>query len=72
VERLLPRLVMRKLSHREMDQYRKPFLESNDRWPALTWPRQTPIAGQPADAVTIIGAYSKWMSESDTMRTSVR
>src|SRR5262245_48394697 len=35
VERLLPHLVMRKLSHREMDEYRRPFLKSGTvgpRW----------------------------------------
>lgn len=65
VERMLPTLVLRTLSTFEMDQYRKPFAKSEDRWPTLTWPRQIPIAGEPADVVAIVDSYSKWMSEND-------
>ena len=31
----------------------------------LTWPRQIPIAGEPADVVQIVADYSRWMAESD-------
>jgi haloalkane dehalogenase len=65
VERILPSLVLRKLSDVEMSEYRKPFLKSADRWPTLTWPRQIPIAGHPADVVAIADSYAKWMSEND-------
>ena len=51
VERVLPGSVLRKLSEAEMAEYRKPFLEREQRWPTLTWPRQIPIAGEPADVV---------------------
>ena len=33
VERVLPDLVLRKLSDREMAEYRRPFLKREDRWP---------------------------------------
>ena len=33
-----------------------------DRWPTLTWPRQIPIAGEPADVVQIVADYSQWMA----------
>lgn len=65
IERMLPNLVLRKLSDSEMAQYRKPFLRSEDRWPTLTWPRQIPIAGDPADVVAVVDNYSKWMMEND-------
>jgi haloalkane dehalogenase len=38
VERVLPGSVLRKLSEAEMTEYRKPFLQREDRWPTLTWP----------------------------------
>ena len=65
VERVLPGSVIRKLSDAEMAEYRKPFLKREDRWPTLTWPRQIPIAGEPADVVAIAEAYSGWMAAND-------
>jgi haloalkane dehalogenase len=64
VERVLPGSVLRKLSEAEMTEYRKPFLALEDRWPTLTWPRQIPIAGEPADVVAIVADYASWMAES--------
>ncbi len=65
VERVLPGSVLRKLTDAEMAEYRRPFLEREARWPTLTWPRQIPIAGEPADVVKIAEAYSQWMAEND-------
>jgi haloalkane dehalogenase len=65
IERVLPGSILRKLSEAEMTEYRKPFLAREDRWPTLTWPRQIPIAGEPADVVQIAAEYSKWMAEND-------
>jgi haloalkane dehalogenase len=65
VERVLPGSVLRKLTEAEMTEYRRPFLQANDRWPMLTWPRQIPISGEPADVVQIATDYSKWMAEND-------
>jgi haloalkane dehalogenase len=65
VERVLPGSVLRKLTEAEMAEYRKPFLKREDRWPTLTWPRQIPIAGEPADVVQIADDYSKWMAKND-------
>src|SRR5258708_3843642 len=65
VERVLPGSVLRKLTETEMAEYRRPFLEREDRWPTLTWPRQIPIAGEPADVVAISADYSQWLAASD-------
>jgi haloalkane dehalogenase len=65
VERVLPGSVLRKLTEAEMTEYRRPFLQAEDRWPTLTWPRQIPIAGEPTDVVQISAAYSQWMAEND-------
>jgi haloalkane dehalogenase len=65
IERVLPGSVLRKLTEAEMTEYRRPFLQAEDRWPTLTWPRQIPIAGEPADVVQISAAYSQWMAEND-------
>jgi haloalkane dehalogenase len=65
VERVLPGSVLRKLTEAEMTEYRRPYPKAEDRWPTLTWPRQIPIAGEPADVVQIAQVYSQWMAHSD-------
>ena len=65
VERVLPGSVLRKLSEAEMNEYRRPFLKAADRWPTLTWPRQIPILGEPADVVEIVSTYAQWMAQND-------
>ncbi len=65
VERVLPGSILRTLTTAEMAEYRKPFLEPGEsRRPTLTWPRQIPIDGEPADVAEVVGAYAKWLSES--------
>ena len=66
VERVLPGSIQRDLTEEEMAVYRRPFAEAGeDRRPTLTWPRQIPIDGEPADVVEIAQAYSEWMAEND-------
>ena len=65
IERVLPGSVLRKLSDAELTEYRKPFVNREDRWPTLTWPRQIPIAGEPADVVRIAADYAAWMAAND-------
>ena len=65
IERVLPGSVLRKLTEAEMTEYRRPYPKAGDRWPTLTWPRQIPIAGEPADVVQIAQAYSQWMAQSE-------
>jgi haloalkane dehalogenase len=65
VERVLPGSVLRKLTEAEMAEYRRPYPKAEDRWPTLTWPRQIPIAGEPADVVQIAADYSQWMAQHD-------
>jgi len=65
IERVLPGSILRKLTDTEMAEYRRPYLEREHRWPMLTWPRQIPIAGEPAEVVAIAADYSKWLAASD-------
>jgi haloalkane dehalogenase len=71
VERVLPGSVLRKLSEAEMTEYRKPYLEREHRWPTLTWPRQIPIASEPADVVQIAKDYSQWMAQNSILKLFV-
>ena len=64
IERILPGSILRDLTPEEMDEYRRPFLQREDRWPTLTWPRHIPIEGEPAEMVTLVDAYSEWLAGS--------
>ena len=65
VERILPASVMRRLGEDEMARYRKPFAEPGEsRRPTLSWPREIPIGGEPADVVAIVDSYAKWLAQS--------
>ena len=65
VERILPASILRTLSDAEMDAYRAPFREPGEsRRPTLTWPREIPVDGEPADVVAIVDAYGKWLAQS--------
>ncbi len=65
VERVLPGSILRDLSEEEMAVYRRPFQEPGEgRRPTLTWPRQIPVEGEPADVVEIVESYGAWLAES--------
>jgi haloalkane dehalogenase len=65
VERILPASVLRGLTNEEMDKYREPFrLPGESRRPTLTWPREIPIDGEPADVAGLVGVYAEWLSTS--------
>jgi haloalkane dehalogenase len=65
IEKILPGAILRKLSDEEMAHYRRPFAEPGEgRRPTLTWPRQIPIDGEPADVVAIVKAYDDWLAAS--------
>lgn len=66
VERVLPGSVIRDLTDEEMAVYRRPFLNAGeDRRPTLSWPRQIPIEGEPADVADIVGRYGTWLKDSE-------
>ena len=70
VERVLPGSVLRTLTDEEMDVYRRPYLEpGEDRRPTLTWPRQIPIDGEPADVVGIVQAYARLAARQRRFRS---
>ena len=66
VERVLPGSVLRKLGDEEMEVYRRPFREPGEsRRPTLTWPREIPVDGEPADVTEIVRRYGEWLAVSD-------
>jgi haloalkane dehalogenase len=73
VEQILPEAVLRTLSAEEMAEYRRPFAEPGEgRRPTLTWPREIPIEGEPADVAAIAAAYANWLATSDVPKLFVK
>ena len=56
----------------ELAVYRRPYLAAGEsRRPTLTWPRQIPIDGEPADVATIVEDYGRWLATSDVPKLFV-
>src|SRR5215467_6081796 len=73
VEKILPQAILRKVSVEEMAQYRRPFAEPGEgRRPTLTWPREIPIEGNPADVAAIVAAYAEWLATSDVPKLFIK
>jgi haloalkane dehalogenase len=73
VEQMLPGAMLRKLTDEEMAEYRRPFAAPGEgRRPTLTWPRQLPIDGQPADVADIVHSYGDWLSRSSVPKLFVK
>ena len=65
VEKVLTGSIIRDLADDEMAEYRRPFANpGEDRRPTLTWPRQIPFDGEPADVNAIVSDYSAWLGET--------
>jgi haloalkane dehalogenase len=73
VEKILPGAILRTLSAEEMAEYRRPFAEPGEgRRPTLTWPREIPVEGEPADVTAIAAAYSDWLAASHVPKLFVK
>jgi haloalkane dehalogenase len=66
VEAVLPASILRDLGDAEMEVYRRPYRQPGEsRRPTLTWPREIPFEGQPADVNQIMESYAAWLASSD-------
>jgi haloalkane dehalogenase len=73
VEQILPKAVLRTFSDEELAEYRRPFAEPGEgRRPTLTWVREIPIDGEPADVAEIAAAYADWLATSGVPKLFIR
>jgi haloalkane dehalogenase len=62
VENVFTAGVIREIDEETMNEVRRPYAEPGEsRRATLTWPRQIPIEGQPADVAELMGELSDWM-----------
>ena len=65
VEEVLPAGTLRTLTNEEMTSYRRPYLVPGEgRRPTLTWAREIPIDGAPADVHDAGSTNAAWMAQS--------
>ena len=73
IEVNLPATVQRKLTEKEMNEYRRPFAEPGEgRRPTLSWPRQIPFEGEPSDVTEIVATFGEWLSSSPIPKLFIR
>ena len=72
VERVLPGSTIRGISDDAMEVYRRRYIEPGEsRRPTLSWPREIPIEGEPADVVALVAEYAEWLSQTPTPKLFV-
>jgi haloalkane dehalogenase len=54
----------RRLSESEVAAYYAPYTSPESRRPLLQWPREIPVAGQPADVTRTVLHYDAWLASS--------
>lgn len=64
VEQILPGFANRTFGDEAMRAYRAPFQAREARRPVLAWPRQVPIAGEPASTTAALNAISEFMAST--------
>jgi haloalkane dehalogenase len=61
------------LTAEDQAEYRRPFASPGEsRRPTLTWPRELPINGVPADNDRLVRSYTGWLLESPVPKLFVR
>ena len=63
--KLMPKMIIRKLSAEERDYYEAPFKTIKSRKPVRQWPCEIPIDGQPSDVYELMINYSQKLQESE-------
>jgi haloalkane dehalogenase len=61
-----PGTVLRKLSNRERNEYRRPFDEPSNRLPIWKFTTQIPIASEPPDVDNAVRQYGRYLRDSNT------
>ena len=61
------------LTEADKAEYRRPFLNpGEDRRPTLSWPRQIPLDGSPANVAGIVSDFSDWLKDSPIPKLWIR
>ena len=65
VKKLLPDMIVRKLSKEEMDYYEMPYPTVASRRAVRVWPKEVPLDGKPKYSYENIKAYGEWLKQTN-------
>lgn len=65
ITKIVPEMIVRKLSPEEIEIYKEPYKTIKSRKPIRQWPCEIPIDGQPADVYKLMTNYSQKLQKSD-------
>jgi len=65
VKKMIPDMIVRKLTKEEFEYYKSPYPTISSRKPVRVWPMEIPIDGKPRRVYEKISAYNKWLTDSD-------
>jgi haloalkane dehalogenase len=66
IKKLLPDMILRKLTKEEMDYYSAPYKTIRSRKPLLAWPKSVPFdGGKPKAVAKAVSSWSKWLTVTD-------
>lgn len=66
IKKMLPDMILRKLSKEEMEYYGAPYPNSKSRKPLLAWPQDVPFSdGKPTRATAAVKSWVPWLAQSD-------
>jgi haloalkane dehalogenase len=65
IEINLPATILRALTKKEMDEYRRPFIQQGEgRRVMLSWARQLPFEGEASEVTDIVNNYSRFLGQT--------
>ncbi len=65
IEKGIPSGIVRPLDQEAHDVYREPFPTEKSRIQVYQWPKELPIAGEPAATVKVISDYNAWLEKTE-------
>ncbi len=71
IETLLPAALGGRVPQEELDAYRAPYPDRDSRRPLLQWAREVPVAGQPVEAASRLGAAAEHVATTDVPKLLV-
>ena len=66
ITKMLPDMILRKLTKEEMEYYAAPYTTVKSRKPLLQWPLAVPFdGGKPKAVAEAVSSWNKWLQETD-------
>jgi haloalkane dehalogenase len=66
VKKMLPDMILRKLTREEMNYYAAPYATIKSRKPLLAWPKAIPFGGnEPKEVARAVSSWAEWLTETD-------